>query len=85
MNTATVVGPWTGTGTLADPYRPMLAIDYPGIALWSDITGQPSANLIPSPASYTVQITVDDATLAAIQGDSAYVVLSAEPIVMVTP
>jgi len=84
MNTATIVTMWMGDGDGINgttPYYPMLTDDYPGIASYSDITGQPSSHLIPIPDSYTVEVTVDDATLAAIQGDAAYTVLTAEAIV----
>ena len=89
MNTATVITMWMGDGDGVNgttPYHPMLLDDYPGIAGYEDITGQPSSNLIPAPNNYTIRITVDDATLAAIQADSAYTVLTAEIIpVEVTP
>ena len=79
MNIATIVTPWAGTGIFDDPFHPLLLDDYPGIAGYEDVTGQPSTNLFPAPNAYTVSVTLDDATLAAIQADSTYVVLYYAP------
>ena len=80
MNTAHIVTPWIGTGAAGDAFRPQLADDY--AVDWQDITGQQDRQLIPAPNAYTLQVTCDDATLAAIQADANYVVLFFEVVVM---
>lgn len=74
---AAVVSPWTGTGTKADPYRPALGKEYPGIT-WDDITGQTVAQLLPRPNAYTLLVTCDGDTLDTIEDDTDYVVLWTE-------
>lgn len=76
---AAVVSPWTGTGTKADPYRPALGKEYPGIT-WDDITGQTVAQLLPSPNAYTLLVTCDGDTLDTIEDDTDYVVLWTEAV-----
>lgn len=74
---AAVVTPWTGTGTKADPYRPLLAKQYPALT-WDDVTGQPVSRLKPDPNTYTLLVTCDGDTLDAIEDDAAFVVLWTE-------
>ena len=76
---AAVVTPWTGTGTKADPYRPKLAVEYPGVT-WDDITGQTVAQLLPSPNAYTLLVTCDGDTLDTVEDDTDYVVLWTEAV-----
>ncbi len=76
---AAVVSPWAGTGTKADPYRPALGQEYPGIT-WDDITGQTVAQLLPSPNAYTLLVTCDGDTLDTIEDDTDYVVLWTEAV-----
>lgn len=76
---AAVVTPWTGSGTHADPYRPKLAVEYPGVT-WNDITGQTVAQLLPSPNAYTLLVTCDGDTLDTIEDDTDYVVLWTEAV-----
>jgi hypothetical protein len=67
MNTATVLTPWKGSGTYADPYRPALADDHP-VASWADLSGGNAT----TGGTYTIAIQCDDATLAAIEADPKY-------------
>lgn len=75
MNIAHIVTAWAGSGADTDPYIPAVLVDYPGIVSTHDVTNQPVPNILPAPNAYTVRVTCDDATLAAIQADSSYVVL----------
>lgn len=77
MIRARVETPYAGTGTQVDPYRPRLLDEYP-VQSCVDLTGQPSAELVPNPNLYVVEVTCDEATLAAIQADSRYTVVSSE-------
>ena len=79
MHRATVVTPWAGAGTEADPLRARVGDDYP--VAWSDLTGQAVEQLIPAPNAYTVAVVCDAATLAAIQADPDYAVLTSEEVV----
>lgn len=74
---AAVVGPWAGTGSRSDPYRPLLRVAYPAAQV-QDVTGQPVANLRPSPNTVTVEVRVEDATLEAIEADARFLVLWSE-------
>lgn len=76
---AAVVSPWTGTGTKADPYRPALGKEYPGIT-WDDITGQTTEQIVPAPNAYTLLVRCDGATLDTIEDDTDYVVLWTEAV-----
>jgi hypothetical protein len=76
---AAVVTPWLGVGTGADPYRPKLATEYALLA-WDDVTGQPVANLKPSPNAYTLEVQVAGETLDLIEDDADYVVLWTEQV-----
>lgn len=76
---AAVVTPWTGAGTHANPYRPKLAVEYPGVT-WDDITGQTTKQIVPSPNAYTLLIRCDGTTLDAIEDDTDYVVLWTEAV-----
>ena len=85
MNKITVLTPWIGDGFTdkgggdVDRRRPKVVDDY-GIKTWSDITAQPAENLTPTPNAYVIHANVDDATLAAIDADSQYTVLTVEVI-----
>lgn len=80
MNRAVLVTPYNGTGvSTADAYRPRVADDYPAVK-YADLTGQSAAQILPSPDAYTVQVICDGPTLAAIEADPAYVVLTAVPL-----
>ena len=77
MLRARVLTPWAGTGTPADPFRPKLRDDYPLVQAL-DCTGQPAANLVPSPNACTVEVVCTDAVLAQVEADPAYAVLWSE-------
>ena len=77
MYRAIIVTPRSGDGlTTLTAYACQAASDYP-FSQWQDITGQ--ANVPSVPNVYTVVAVLDDATLAAIQADPTYVVLTAVP------
>ena len=81
MNTAEVLTQWIGTGTSEDDaYRPSITTDHPTIAKYEDTTGQPSENLTPNPNTFSCRIECDDATLAAIEADNNYYVISSDVI-----
>lgn len=90
MNKVEVITPWVeaifGDDTTSN--HPKIQDDYPyvqatgyGILSWEDTTGQPSENLSPDPNSYIVFATCDDATLADLEADASYYVLTSEVIV----
>ena len=70
-----VVSSWTENGG----YAPLLREDH-GILNQSDITAQPSVNLMPDPNLYNVLVECTEAVLDAINADSAYLVLWQELI-----
>jgi hypothetical protein len=74
MNRVRILTPWKGAGTLLDSNRPAVIDDHPLVAgeSWSDITGQPGANLKPTPNVFTVELVCTDATLTALQNDANY-------------
>ncbi len=81
MHRALIITPWSGTGTAADPYRPLLAEAFPvGLAI-VDVTGQDVSRLTPSPNAYTVEVVTDLATLDAVAADVRFVELHREEIV----
>ena len=79
---ARILTPWTGDGlTLATSRRPQLVADHPlpTGASCSDVTGQPAANLLPSPNLLTVEVTgVDQSWLNAVAADGTYSILWSE-------
>ena len=78
--TADIITPYIGDGTEDNANRPQLGDDYT-ILRWSDITGTPSAQLIPSPNMYVLRAEVEEAVLDDIESDGVYLVLSSEEIV----
>jgi hypothetical protein len=60
---ARILATWQGSGTEADPYRPVVPW---AVASVTDVTGQPSVNLICTPNSVTVEVVCTDAVLATI-------------------
>jgi len=77
-----ILTPWTGDGkSIATAYRPRLLDDHPipAGASCTDATGQPVANILPSPNLFTVEVgNVTQAWLDAVAGDATYQVLWAE-------
>ncbi|MCC6612890.1 MAG: hypothetical protein IT320_05380 [Anaerolineae bacterium] len=47
---------------------------------WTDITGQPDANLIPDPNVVVWHGLVDEATLTALEADAEVIVLNSEEV-----
>ncbi len=47
---------------------------------FTDVTGQPDANLVPDPNALVVAFEVDGTTLAAMQADATLIILWAEEI-----
>ncbi len=78
MTTAQILTPWTGDGrTLETAFRPQLMDDFK-IDQYTDLTGQPNAQLIPSPNLLLVQVQVSPAVLAQIEANPTYLVVSSE-------
>jgi hypothetical protein len=59
---------WQGHGSDADPYRPVVPWAVESV---TDVTGQPSSNLLPAPNSLTVEVVCTDTVLAGIPSDRA--------------
>jgi hypothetical protein len=72
MNRVRLLTPW-GTKGKAGNF-PQVLLDHPPVAheTYQDVTGQPAANIKPSPNVYTVELVCTDATLAALQADPNY-------------
>lgn len=51
---------------------PQIAIDFPGILAWEDVSGQDSANLPPLPSLYAIRITCLEVTLNNIEASASY-------------
>ena len=81
MNRAEVMTPWVAAipGDDMSANHPKLMDDH-ALQGWEDITGQPAENLSPTPNIYVIRITCDDITLAAIEADLQYEVLTSEVI-----
>ncbi|MFW2441124.1 MAG: hypothetical protein ACN4GR_17335 [Arenicellales bacterium] len=76
MNRATVLTSW---GQYNGHDAPQIAIDYLGqLTRCDDITEQSSG--VPDPNLYSVVIECDDATLALIESDTNYHVITSEVI-----
>jgi hypothetical protein len=78
MNIVRLVTRWQRVGQ-----RNLLqvAVDHAdaGVA-WTDITGQPDANITPAPNAVTIEaVPVSDALLTALQADANVEVLWSEP------
>lgn len=72
MKRAQLLTLWTGSGiSMADARRPQIAQDFT-LFKCTDMTGQPAANLIPSPNLYVVEIVCEDAVMAAIEASAEY-------------
>ena len=74
---ARIITPWTGTGTGADPNRPLVGDLYP-LLKWTDVTGQPAAELLPDPNLYVIDAQLTSTVLANIGADSRFFVLWSE-------
>jgi len=85
MNKIKVTTGWLLKDDAADPpqlNRPEVIDDYPlqaGIVVsWGNATMQPIENIPPSPNMYVIEMKCDDATLALIEADPKYIVLTVE-------
>ncbi|MGD9156914.1 MAG: hypothetical protein PVG39_00780 [Desulfobacteraceae bacterium] len=76
---AEVITSWIGDGSEENPNRPLIA-DHYSLDKWSDVTGQPSENLIPDPNSCVIFIECEDTMMDQIETDSNYFVLWVENI-----
>lgn len=77
MVRAAVLTGWSEIGPRK--FRPAIVEDY-GLKEWTDITGQPSANIMPEPNLFVLEIRCEPATLDAIEADGRYCVLIAEEV-----
>lgn len=75
---AEVIGPWVID--LDGQKSKKLSRDYAGLFI-SDVTGQPSANIVPDPNLVAVLVTCEAAVLEAIKKDNAYLIVWSEEIV----
>ena len=67
MIRAQILSPWVGDGTPeTNPYRPQFADDYPA-ATWQDVTGTPTANLVPPVNLLVLEIVTDEQTYSEIE------------------
>lgn len=57
-----------------------VALDYPTPHGWTDITGQPDANIMPDPNLFVVRGRISEAQLDELEADARYVVLNSEAI-----
>jgi hypothetical protein len=67
VNKIHVTTGWKGSGSLADPFRPAFADDYPGHLGWTDKTGG-----APNVGTYTLEVLLDNPTLTAVMADLKY-------------
>ena len=79
MNTAIVLTPWIGSATPADPNRPQVLDDYPGIYSYENVTGQAVAEIPPDPNLYAARIRCTPEILDLIAADPAYYILEIDP------
>ena len=82
MYKSQIVTPWIaaiGNSSLTGNH-PQLLDDYPTIRSFEDGTGQPSANIMPAPNEYTVEIICAPEVLFSIESDPDYEVLWSEEI-----
>lgn len=80
MYQAHILTPFAGDGIENDPYHPAVADDHT-LTAWTDITGTPSAAILPAPNLYVVETMLEADVLLAIEADDRYFILSAEEIV----
>lgn len=73
-----VLTPWVQKQTVDGKENvPGISEDYK-IKNWSDVTGQPSANIPTNPNAYVLECIADDAVFAQIEADANYYVLWSE-------
>ena len=74
MMIAQVLTPWLMEEDNERALLDTLLVNHQGWK-WTDITGQPRANISPDPNLYVVEVECDAKTLAAIEADSRFTVL----------
>lgn len=77
LRRAEVLTPWTGDGSAATPFRPLLAMRYAVTS--TDITAQPAGSLTPDPNLTVLEIVCEESVLAQIDADPDFEVLTDEP------
>ena len=75
---AEVLSPWLDIDVGDDSRRAHLGTTY--VVDLSDITGQPSQNVMPSPNMMACYVRCEEAVLDAIEADADYYVLWAEEV-----
>lgn len=78
---AEVLTPWTEafypdpeTGEVASDRFPLVTDEYT-LAKWTDITGQPAANIVPQPNLVSILVEADETVIEQIAADSHFYVL----------
>jgi len=87
MIESAIVTPWIAAhdDTSSRPgNRPKFEDDYTYIR-WSDITGQPSENISPSPNEYTILAEMTEEVFAVLEADADYEILWSETVEEVMP
>jgi hypothetical protein len=75
MITAAILTPYSGDGkSQATAYRPTI-IDFYDFISWRDVTGAAADSLPPDINLMVIEAEMDDATLAEIEADPAFLVL----------
>lgn len=77
---AEILTPWVAAADDPSPMpsnHPKLADDYT-FSKWEDVTGQPSANIMPDPNLYIILVEAEQAIIEAIDADPDYEVLWSE-------
>lgn len=70
----------TSWSTVAGVNTPTILVDYPALDRYSDLTGQPSANIQPEPNTFVAEIIASDEIFDLIDVDTRYAVLSSETV-----
>ncbi len=72
---AAILTPYSGDGkSQASGFRPTVVDFYP-LRAWRDVTGAPTENLLPQVNALVIEAAMDEATLAEIEADPAFIVL----------
>lgn len=73
---AQILTPWIGTGSIEDPFRPLLGDVIK--CSWTDVTAQPSERLHPDPNLFVVAVNCSADDLAVVESDGRFFVLWSE-------
>ena len=79
MNKVTLLSPMIGDGSDKSPFRAQFSDDYPLIG-YEDVTAREAAEQPGVPSVVMIEGLCDDAQLALIEANSAYLVLDSEVI-----